>query len=343
MSLPVLQPHLDTPHLAEALGIDRSPSPLVSVMATQLQALSEQIGQSAGVAPSTRAKWDDPEFWNVDAQDGERSQFFAIGNCINFRFWSLDRGQVVPAAGEIDGTWHRGAMYMWRCLRRAVSREDLVPMDALALRGFSDADFDRIFADDRGVNPLDTGRQERILNLRNLGEVLTERWDGAFFNLIGAANGSLVRFAQLSQEIRAFDDPLFKLTMVNAIVHSGSEIVRFDDDPLPAIDYHLVRQALRQGLLSPGSDLRRKLVGRVQLTDFEGYELRRAALSAYIALSEKTGLSGDRIDNLYWQNRVNCSDSPVCLDPATADRCPFIAACARQVEFDLPIEITRYY
>jgi hypothetical protein len=211
-------------------------------------------------------------------------------------------------------------------------------LDADFLATLSDADFDRIFSDDTGRNPLAVGREERISNLRDLGQKLAARWDGSFFNLVMATNGSLVAFVQLSRNFRAFDDRVYKLTMVNAIVHSGSGVYRFRDQPLPAIDYHLLKQAVRQGIIIPVADLRRKLVKGLLLDCDESIELRRTALAAFVELADQARISGEILDNKYWLNRN------VCIDPVPlCDRCPFLGPCALIREIQLPLELTRYY
>lgn len=334
---------LSTAELADKLDIDRAPSDLVAIDHPQLDRMAAHISSKLDATSFSRARWDDPLFWNVEDSDEDRSQYFAIGCAINFRFWTLRNDQLVPAAGFIDGEHYRGAMYMWRCLRRALDRGVLDLLDAQILAGLTEEDFDAIFTDDRGINPLAVARADRLANLRDLGARLRVDWEGAFFNLVGSCHGSLATFARLSREFRAFDDPMYKLTMVNAILHSGSDVYRFHDEPLPAIDYHLLRQALRQGFIRPVSTLMRKLTSMETLTSYEAQELRRVALTAFVAISERTGIGGELLDNRFWLNRVNCSDEPVCLDPETADRCPFLAACERRVEFALPIEMTRYY
>ena len=87
----------------------------------------------------------------------------------------------------------------------------------------------------------------------------------------------------------------------------------------------------------------RKLKAGLLLEPFEAYELRRVALAAFIELSEWTGIGGEVLDNKYWLNRKNCTDVPVCVDPETAHRCPFLDACERATVFALPLELTRYY
>lgn len=329
---------LTTSELGDELGIDRSPSSLVRIDHARLALVSRQLD----LRTAAPASWDDPLFWNTDGTAEQRSQFFAVGNAVNFRFWRLVDGVVVPEQGEIDGRAYRGAMYMWRSLRRALDAGVPV-LDAAFLANLTDADFDAVFTDEHGHNPLAVARDDRIANLRDLGRILLADWNGRFVELVRASRGSLVGFAHLSRRLRAFDDPVYKLTMVNAIMHAGSGVFAFRDEPLPAIDYHLLRQALRQGLLLPEALLRGKLTRCEPLTTPESQELRRVALAAFVDLSARSGVSGQILDNRYWANRVNCSDQPVCLNPATAARCPFLDACALAREFALPVEWTRYY
>jgi hypothetical protein len=334
---------LTTAEVAVELGVDRGPSEIVHIHWDRLEKLASVVARTAESRTATPAAWDDDLFWNVSDPLEERSQYFAMGNAINFRFWSVDQGEIVAAEGVIGGSRLRGSMYMWRCLRRTREIGALPMLNADFLAQISDDEFDLIFTDEDGVNPLAIGREDRIANLRDLGVRLNGHWGGQFFNMVLAAEGSLVEFAKHSSGFRAFDDPLFKLTMVNAILHSGSSVYVFDDEPLPAIDYHLLRHLLRQGVLSVTEGVEQKLKTGQLLTADEGYELRRVALTAFAELAARTELSGEVIDNMFWLNRTNCRDEPVCLDPATARQCPFLDVCAQFVDYRLPLELTRYY
>jgi hypothetical protein len=336
-------PAFTTLEVAEALGLDTSPSRFATLDSARIVSVARHIAGRAATVAFKRATWDDPLFWNTDADAQERSQYFAVGNAINFRFWNLERDQVVPATGLIDGETFRGAMYMWRCLRRCLDKGDVPLLDANFLANLSEAEFYAIFADDTGSQPLAVAREERLANLRDLGRTLLTSWDGRFYNLVTASEGSISRFAELSNRLRAFDDPLFKLTMVNAIVHSGSGVYSFRDQPLPAIDYHLLRHALRQGLLIPEHRVAEKLRARQLLDQEEAFELRRVALNAFVRIAEASGQSGEVIDNNYWLNRLNCADAPICLDPARAAECPFLEVCVQATDYQLPLELTRYY
>jgi Potential Queuosine, Q, salvage protein family len=335
---------LSTSDVARALGIDRSASAAAAVDRDQLNRMAQHLASRPDFLEFVPARWDDPLFWNPTDPTTQRSQLFAVGNTINFRFWRLDSGRMVPAMGTIDGVTYRGAMYMWRSLRRTLDRADLPILDASFLARLSADEFDAIFADDGDVNPLAIARDERIANLRDLGQTLMSSWQGSFYRLVEASRGSLVEFARLSRGIRAFDDQLYKLTMVNAIMHSGSGVYGFVDRPMPAIDYHLVRHALRQELIKPSPRIAAKLKGGLLLEEHEAYELRRVTLSALLDVADLVGIDGEVLDNKYWLNRSNCTDTdPVCLNPELASRCPFLGACAQETSFGLPLELTRYY
>lgn len=330
--------------LAKQLGIDVKSSDMVRIDDEVLSRMAGHVLDRPDLTSRRPFAWDDPAYWLIQAPPRDRSQYFAVGVAINFHFWRLTSAHVTPVQGTIDGQNLTGAMYMWRCLRRATERGQLPVLDAGFLERMTVADYNAIFADDNGRNPLDAGATDRMANLRDLGRKLTATWGGHFWNVVRASEGSLVSFCSLSQQFRAFDDPLLKLTMLNVILHTGSGLTSFDADPLPAIDYHLVKQLLRHGVLVPIPTVRDKLIGRRRLTAREASELRRMALLAFLEIASRTGLSGHILDNVWWGNRQVCSEeAPACTNPATAAKCPFLTACNRLTEFGMPLERTRHY
>lgn len=319
-------------------SIDRLASEgTITVSGAQVGAIGAVLRDHLSYGTHSAYRWDDPLFWNVDSTPRERSQYLAVGNSINFRFWDKEGDKILPSEGLVGGQMFRGAMYMWRRLRRAVEGEEL-SLDARRLAHLSEQEFRRAFADDHGRLPLASGLADRIANLRDLGARLSEGWSGQFHNVIRASGGSLEHFAALSSKFRAFDDPLRKLTMVNAIMLTGSQLATFDQEPLPGVDYHLVKQALRQGLVVPSGRLRNKLASREFLEADESLALRSAVLSAVVEVATQAGISTAVIDNLYWLNRAVCGEEKwLCAS------CPFEAACPKLTQFGMPLEHTRYY
>jgi Potential Queuosine, Q, salvage protein family len=329
--------------LARELGIDLGTSPLVRVDQSALRSLAEALRNNAASARGPRFGWDDDTYWLVDAPPSDRAQYLAVGNSVNFRFWRLDDGAVQAAQGKRDGSLLQGSMYMWRSLRQCVSDAAIPVLDARFLSRITADELDLIFADDSGVNPVPaTG--ERVANLRDLGRHLADAWGGQFAHLLDAAAGRIAQFARYSSRLRAYDDPICKLTMVNAIMQQGSGLVAFDHDPLPGIDYELVRQLLRMSILRPGRRLGDKLRSRALLDPGESAELRRTALAALLQISETSGVPCDVLDNKLWMNRTKCTDAePVCRKAGHAHECPFLGTCAKITELGMPLEMTRYY
>jgi hypothetical protein len=340
----MLGKHRSTAEIAHDLKIDCSDSDLVRLDDAVLKSLAEHIQRQNGFSNYHRSKWDDPRFWNVADTPERRSQYFTIGNAINFRFWRLQDGVTQPAGGAICGEKFIGSMYLWRSLRRCLDEGRVPILDAHFWSTLSRDQFDATFSDDEGANPLAIAAADRIANLRDLGSTLERDWRGQFYNVVRAAGGSLMQFVRFSSRFRAFDDPNFKLVMVNSILHSGSGIAVFDGDPLPGIDYHLLKQLLRHGVLRPAPELASQIEGRRILAPSDGQELRRVALAAFIRLSELTGVSGEILDNKWWWNRTKCRDkAPVCIDAATANQCPFYGPCEQRIQLQFPLEETRYY
>ena len=126
--------------------------------------------------------------------------------------------------------------------------------------------------------------------------------------------------------------------MVNAIMHQGRGVVKFDDPILPGIDYQLLKQQMRIGIVVPKGKLIKKLVRKEILTSGEARELRNAALYSFLQIMEKTLISGDVIDNIWWTNRRTCLDfQPLC------EGCLFTNVCIKKTEYKIPLEVTRYY
>ena len=329
--------------LARELGIDLGKSSLVGINWSALGSLAAALRNDAAFANVHRFGWDDDTYWLVNAPPSDRAQYLAVGNSVNFRFWSLHGGGVVAAAGEHGGSLLQGSMYMWRSLRRCVSDGRIPILNARFLSRVTADELDLMFKDDSGVNPI-PAIGERVSNLRNLGHHLAHAWEGEFLHLIEASEGRLAQFARYSSQFRAYDDPICKLTMVNAIMQQGSGLVEFDHAPLPGVDYELVRQLLRMGILRPGSHLGGKLRARTLLDAGESAELRRTALAALLQISERSGVPGDVLDNKLWMNRTKCADAePVCRQAGRARECPFVGTCAQITELGMPLEMTRYY
>lgn len=282
--------------------------------------------------------WGDYNFW-IPNEEGKDvvSQFFALGNSINFRYWNLKHGDFVYCKGIKEGIETSGARYMWRCIKTAYENGNFDIFNTKKLANMKINQIGDIFQDDKGNIPM-PHLKERLKNWNDLGWKLYEYWEDEFYNIIKEVGKSLYQFIQFSRQFRAFDDPLCKMTMVNAILHQGRDITKFKEYAFPAIDYQLVKENLRIGVLRPNKRIAEKLKNRTYLSKEEMREIRNACLKVFLYLMKETGISGEALDNMWWSNRKKCSeDNPKC------NECIFSPICEKNVIYKIPLEETRHY
>lgn len=282
--------------------------------------------------------WSNYNFW-IPNEKGKDvvSQFFALGNSINFRYWDLKDGNFVYCKGIKGGIEASGAKYMWRCIKTAYESGNFDIFNAKKLANMKIDQIKDIFRGDNRNIPM-PHLEERLKNWNDLGWKLNEYWDGEFYNLIKEVGKSLYQFIQFSRQFRAFDDPLCKMTMVNTILHQGRAITKFKEDAFPGIDYQLVKENLRIGVLMPNNRTAEKLKNRKFLSKEEMREIRNACLKVFLYLMKETGIKGEIMDNKWWLNSKKClENSPNC------NECIFSPICEKRVSYKIPLEITRYY
>jgi hypothetical protein len=329
--------------IAEKYRFDLAFGAHVKLNEEAVSKFSAWISKLQSKAP-TPEDWSNPELWLEDSWGQENvSQFFALGNSINFRYWSAgSQGGLNYCEGPKGGKTYRGAFYMWRSLRLFCQKDPSL-LDASRLAKITLNEMRTIFKDDSGMDTM-PALDERLLNWNDLGAKLRDYWGGKFYNLLKAAGQSLFLFVQFSRQFRAFDDPLCKMTMVNAIMHQQRGLVNFNQKPLPGIDYQLLKQLLRNGILELDKSLEGKVTTGKILGLEEARELRNAGLYSFIQLMKTSGISGDIIDNMYWLNRNACdTESPVCKIHGKENQCIFYGICPERVQLKIPYEMTRYY
>jgi len=135
---------LSSPQLAQALGIEPYNGDVATVDEEVVSRIAELLKKNSAQENHVPDEWDEEMFWNGQGTPEERSQFYAIGNAINFRFWEINKGTLIRTAGDIEGKRFNGAMYMWRALK--TSLDNGVPLlDASFLANMTEEDYDMIF------------------------------------------------------------------------------------------------------------------------------------------------------------------------------------------------------
>lgn len=286
--------------------------------------------------------WIDDRFW-LDPSKGPEinSQYFTVGNSINFKFWKFSNSGIQHVEGTKGHIKCKGSSYMWRCLKDCYDNNDYEILKASFLAQIEIKDMMNIFKTDEGKNVM-THLEERWLNWRDLGKKLLEKYNNKFYTIILKSENDLETFLKSSKEFRAFDDPIYKMIMVNTILHQGRKIVDFGGDIFPGIDYHLMTQSLRLGLLNLNTTLEKKLINKVLLDNCESLALRKATLSCLIRIAKELNITGDIIDNIFFKNgKKYCTHNLSC--EKTKNECLFKDICKKKTQIFMPLEKTRYY
>jgi hypothetical protein len=92
------QSGLGAPEVAAALGLAPRADERVKLNDERIAVVADHVREMSVEAPKPEA-WDVPLFWlGENSSPEERSQYYTIGNAINFRFWEIgeDNELIVP-------------------------------------------------------------------------------------------------------------------------------------------------------------------------------------------------------------------------------------------------------
>ena len=112
-----------------------------------------------------------------------------------------------------------------------------------------------------------------------------------------------------------------------------------DESWPPIVDYHLMRVALRLGLISLTLLEWHRLVRRVWVDDFREEKIRRATFDSIRKIIELSGKPMSEIDFLMWDARRYCPEMTIPDCP----KCVFNDVCQKQVELFQPVFRTTNY
>lgn len=288
-----------------------------------------EIRASAGAAQPA------DEFADRAATPAERRQlanlyFYLVAACQSTRMLQ----------GTIAGRWVRGWDYMVRAAWRAVGRlpgaaapdPDLFGADRLAEIG--EDDFRALFSDDGRPEHSTFDRvPERVAQWRDAASVLRAHYGGDVMALYEAAGrrlrgpgGILERLAAC----QAYSDPVEKKSFLFVMFaqRSGAWEVADPQRIEVAIDYHIMRIALRSGMVRvTDAALAERLRGRQTVAAEEDNAVRLAVRGACRLLIDHSRHDVFAIDNTLWMIGRNCcfyAYEPICGD----NRCRRQAECS---------------
>lgn len=270
--------------------------------------------------------------------------FFATAH--QYGFWlESDARYNGPMIARIDGREMKGSDFLFRCVTRALeSRAEFFAPAHLAT--LSDEDWNRVFADDAGRNPLPAWSTNRDI-IRSYvawfaGARVTPR---ELVSRVNAAERPLASFLSVVGCIPGYaEDPLRKKLMLLAVIleNRPERFLRVTDSDAyePIIDYHLQRSALRTGLVViDDPNLRTAIVERRVIAAAAEESIRRATFEAVRRLVARSGRSVAAVDWFFFTNRRRCPEMTI----PDCEACPVRGICRRDTALFQPIHRTTAY
>ena len=272
--------------------------------------------------------------------------FFAV-TFQQFSFWTDKDGKYhKPLLTEINGELRKGSAYMYVAYNRLIDndpgffspkRQAKVTLDEMK----------KIFRADDGSDPMPA--LELHVEMANayghdmLAQGLTPN---TFVEKAMASDQPLKTFVEMLDHVGGYkEDPVRKKSNLLALSLSQrpEKFLSFGsaETVAPVVDYHCMRAILRQGLVNVlDEDLKKKLAGRMLLTEDEEWAIRFAG---YRIQEKVEVLSKKPIGAVDWfffnYTRSHC---PEMTDPVCSE-CAVDKVCKKRKELFQPVLRTTYY
>ncbi|TQM97342.1 putative queuosine salvage protein [Ornithinimicrobium humiphilum] len=306
--------------------------------------------------------------------DRDTLQYFLMRRAQSFVIWRWT-GQTQPAVEafdcQVNGVLYTGERAVNACIMRAVN-EGVPLLDPSYLSSMTMADVEHVYRDERGGPPTYQLLDRRLAKFREVGQVLSDRYDGHMANLLEAADGQLFRSdgnGSIQALVREFpqcygDYPFAKLavTLMTALynrrdldIPTTNEYMRLTriDDPenlFGPTDYYIPMFLMRWGVFDLSDEFNAHLAERTlidQDSDIER-EFRACTLHVFDRVRELAGVSMAELDIEFWyQGAFRCRPcSPADPDPVP---CPHRSGCLawnqdrRRMDLGWPLVYTPFY
>lgn len=271
----------------------------------------------------------EPEFYPPkDASKREVTAYFLVMTAMDHRASRPGK----PYEGVIEGRTYRGAELLYR-LGSMKFGEDRGFFEAERLAKVRMNDIEEWLTwNGRLRKPPDV--EVRTELLRDIGEKLLRLYDGDPFRLVLEARGKLKEgargFIVDLKAFKAFRDPVEKKAFLLAKFLERRGVLQILDQhnkEVP-VDNHLVRIALRVGLVRVDDESLEKIAGGVELSEEEDVMIRYAVRTAYKEVAVRGSIDPFLLDDVIWNFGRNCCsrERPTCRGSCSPE-CAAMAGC----------------
>lgn len=225
--------------------------------------------------------------------------------------------------GLLDGELVRGNDYLLLAARRCFDADPSF-FGAERMARIRSRDLRAAISDDGNPSHSKLDRvQERVDLLHDCAEVLLRDFEGDVMKIYAQSNGYVQPvkgqgLLDLLARFKAYSDPVRKKSFLLVVFLNEAGVWRvMDPENLSlAIDYHLMRIALRSGAIRVlDASLAAKLKERKPVAEAEDGLVREAARAAYSFMARQPGLDVFSLDNLLWNIGRTCcfyEHDPIC-------------------------------
>jgi sugar/nucleoside kinase (ribokinase family) len=307
----------------------------------QVRKIAEVLSTLAEVSPDP---FDGPVL--PPAGHPKALDFFFAATLQQFSFWSeRDNRYDQPMIATIGGIELKGSDYLWEAFRRRVEVDpDFCSPERQA--NLSREELLEAFRADNGEDPMPAldlhlemahqyGRDMLALGLT----------PGAVLQKALASAQPLQTFLVTLDHIGGYkEDPIRKKSSLLALIlNQRPETflpLRKDEPVAPVIDYHLMRSALRVGLINVmDEELENKLGDRQIVSPAEEWAVRYSAYHATEQVVARSGKSTGVVDWFFFNSRKRCPE----MSEPQCRLCQLDPVCAHRKELFQPVLRTSYY
>ena len=327
--------------IGEAFGAKPMSSSRVEVNSDQTHNIARLLKAKKTTAPHTFTDMGQP----TDGHPGALNFYFAL-TLQEFGFWDENNGRYQrPMVADIDGKTLKGSDFLLSAFYNVLGSDPgFFHIDRQA--NLSKEELGSALQDDHGICPV-PALDLHLSEARAYGRDMLEL--GVTPNeILKQANESkkpLDEFLRFLWQIGGYkDDPLQKKSALLAyiLVNRPERFLRpaTGETLPPCIDYHLMRAALRTGIVSvadPG--LRQQLIDRRRMSHADEYAIRSSVYEAIRMIADCSGVDMVSVDQFFFQMRRGCPE----MSEPECERCILKTVCARNTHLFQPVIRTTYY
>ncbi len=270
--------------------------------------------------------------------------FFAVMN--DYGFWyGDDKGYLEPLCGEMRGKKIKGSDLLWEACIRSLYYGANNVFEPATLQNIAPQKFAEILSDDNG-SIIWPDFEARFKMARAYGKWFCSRGISPkkIVEQCNKEEQPLKKFLLLVRDIPGYNADFFEkknLLLAMVLANRPEKFLNVKDPHnwSPLIDYHLMRLALRLGMVDLDEEDCNVNSERKWVNISAEFDIRHSVYAAFLILIRKSGRQMSFIDEKIWMGRKYCPE----MAPPDCLKCIFDSVCKKRVELFQPVFRTTNY